>query len=72
MIDNVLQSYELIILILMYGIYCILLKFNGRIKNFMKNKCSRPTSKTGELQLDDHNPASSEPANQEVLTYVYS
>ena len=72
MIDNVLQSYELIILILVYGIYCILLKFNGRIRKFIDNKCSKPTPKTGELQLDDHNPVSSEPANQEVLTYIYS
>ena len=66
MVDNVLQVYELIILILVYGIYCLLLKFNSRIRKFIDKKCSKTAPKAGELQLDDHNQASSEPDNQVV------
>ena len=68
MIDNVLQTYELIILNLMYGIYCLLVTFNGRIRKFIANKCSKATPKTGEFPLDENNPANSEPANPVVYT----
>ena len=66
MIDNVLQTYELIILNLVYGIYCLLVTFNDRIRKFIANKCSKPTPTTGEFPLDENNPANSEPANPVV------
>jgi len=68
MIDGLFLSYELILLFLFYGIYCLLLKFNGRINQFFKNKCcSKESSKSGEIPMDDNNPANPESFSNEVV-----
>ena len=61
MMDGNFAIYELIVLILFYGVYCLLLKFNGRIKQFFDNKCcSKESPKTGGIPMDDNNPGNPE------------
>ena len=61
MMDGKFAIYELIVLILFYGVYCLLLKLNGRIKKFFDNKCcSKKSPKTGEIPMDDNNPGNPE------------
>ena len=61
MMDGNFAIYELIVLILFYGVYCLLLKFNGQIKQFFDNKCcSKESPKTGEIPMDDNNPGNPE------------
>ena len=68
MIDGRFLTYELILLFLFYGIYCLLLKFNGRINQFFKDKCcSKESSKSGEIPMDDNNPANPESFSNEVV-----
>ena len=55
MIDGILKIWELIVLILLYVVYCILLKFHGKIQNY---RCGNKKHKP-EISLEN-------PDNQEL------
>ena len=51
--DEQLPIYENIILIIIYGVYCLTMKFHGRMKNAMAKKCSK-TRKIDNVPMDDN------------------
>ena len=51
--DQQLPIYENIILIIIYGVYCLTMKFHGRMKNAMAKKCSK-TRKIDNVPMDDN------------------
>jgi Ca2+/Na+ antiporter len=51
-LDETLEIWENIVLILIYGIYCLVVTFNGKMKNCIIRKCSK-ASETGNVQMED-------------------
>ena len=51
-LDETLEIWENIVLILIYGIYCLVVTFNGKMKNCINRKCSK-ASETGNVQMED-------------------
>ena len=51
-LDETLEIWENIVLILIYGIYCFVVTFNGKMKNCIIRKCSK-ASETGNVQMED-------------------
>ena len=78
--DQQLPIYENIILVIIYGVYCLTMKFHGRMKNALAKKCTK-TRKIENIPMNDNSgsiypnldcviPGS--PEQQEVnYTYIY-
>ena len=72
--DQQLPIYENIILVIIYGVYCLVMKFHGRMKNAMAKKCCSKTQKIDNVPMDDNsgiypnldNASPGSPEHQEV------
>ena len=51
-LDETLEIWENIVLILIYGIYCLVVTFSGKMKNCIIRKCSK-ASETGNVAMED-------------------
>ena len=51
-LDEKLEIWENIILILIYGIYSLVVTLNGKMKSCIMRKCSK-ASETGNVQMED-------------------
>ena len=66
-IDETLEIWENIILILIYGIYCLVMKLNGKLKNCIIKKCSKAAD-TGNIPMEDYvNPDANNMVNAKVI-----
>ena len=52
-LDERLEIWENIVLILIYGIYCLVVTCSGKMKNCINRKCSKAASETGNVQMED-------------------
>ena len=51
--DQQLSIYENIILVIIYGVYCLTMKFHGRMKNALAKKCTK-TRKIENIPMNDN------------------
>ena len=51
--DQQLPIYENIILVIIYGVYCLTMKFHGRMKNALAKKCTK-TRKIDNIPMNDN------------------
>ena len=66
-IDETLEIWENIILILIYGIYCLVMKLNSKMKNCIIKKCSKAAD-TGNIPMEDYvNPDANNMVNAKVI-----
>ena len=66
-LDETLENWENIILILIYVIYCLVVTLNGKMKSCIIKKCSKAAD-AGNIPMEDYvNPDDNDMVNTKVI-----